>query len=973
MKHSLPHAFFGLLLILLTAGLTTAQAQALYVNDGAQTGDVYTTSAGNDATGNGSTTAPFSTVAKALASANAATTTIFIDAGRYSERVVLNKNINLQGVDTARTVFDGGLVPGEEQTRETGIFITATGGTPANPVTIADLKVRAYDYGIQCDNQSNHINFLIEDVATTENRQFGIYWNGYPNYTENITFRRVRATKTALDPNTRNNGAGRGLFLVNGSKRNILIEDGVFEQNRRAGIDINDGSVSGLIIRNCRLGFNLGPAIAVLGAAGLRDANGNFTTPAALIENNFVRNNASNGLELKSCTGTGRSSGPGSLVVRGNYVVRTIGAPTNLAEDNAGIAFIDRDRNIIAVGGGVTGDLRTGGAYINNNIVRGYLADAFRTFVNINGFGIVLEGGNNKVFGNVIAQCQRGVQVQDRPANGSTSTPFFDIDRNASLISSADSIRNNRLDSCATAVRAVNLTNVLNASVNWLGSAQVATVRGANGQNGLVITLGGPSTNFAQVSSLAGTGRVDYSPFVHTRTDATDANGFLCDMSYVHVDGFSPSTGTAGRLQEGLTAVSEGGTVEAVATTYAETATIGKSLLLTNDGATTLQNLVLNAPGKTASLGAAFDLSGQLTLTNGLLSTSSGLLTLTAEASATAGNAGSYVTGPLRKLGNTSFVFPVGKGGVWARMGISAPASTTSAFTAEYFAAPYPNQTPTEPLKKVSAVEYWNLDRTGSTDAVSVQLFWENGSRSGIDEFSSNLQVARFDGATWVTEGNGSLSGSLAAGSVTSAAPVAAMGPFTFGAAEPVPLPVELLSFTAQERQPGTVVLDWRTASEKNNKGFAVERSLDAQTWQQLAFVAGRGTTTTSSSYSYSDRETSNATQLYYRLRQVDVDGKVSYSPVANITRGTADGRAVTVALAPNPASDYTTVHLSSPATGPLQVTVTDLTGRLVLEQKLTDPTNSQLRLPATLPAGTYLVQVNGTGVSSKALRLIKQ
>ncbi|PJJ58964.1 T9SS type A sorting domain-containing protein [Hymenobacter chitinivorans] len=972
MKHFLPQAIYGFFLVLLTGSLATAQAQALYVNDGARTGDVYTSAAGNDATGNGSTTAPFATVAKALASADGATTTIFIDAGTYPERVVLNKNINLQGVDTARTVFDGGLAPSDVQTRETGIFITATGGTPASPVTIADLKVRAYDYGIQCDNQSNHVNFLLEDVATTENRQFGIYWNGYPNYTENITFRRVRATKTALDPNTRNNGAGRGLFLVNGSKINILIEDGVFEQNRRAGIDVNDGSVSGLVIRGCRLGFNLGPAIAVLGAAGLRDGDGNYTTPAALIENNFVRNNASNGLELKSCTGTGLSSGPGSFVVRNNYVVRTIGAPTNLTEDNAGIAFIDRDRNIIVTGGGVTSDLKTGGAYIANNIVRGYLADALRTFVNINGFGVVLEGGNNKVFGNVIAQCQRGVQVQDRPANSSSSTPFFDIDRNASLISSADSIRNNRLDSCTTAVRAVNLANVLNASLNWLGKAQATAIRGTNGQNGLVITLGGPSTNFAQVSSLAATGRVDYSPFMHTGTDAADATGFQCDVSYVHVDGFSPNAGASGRLQEGLTAVSEGGTVEAVATTYAETATIEKSLRLTNDGATTIQNLVLNAPGKTATLGAAFDLSGVLTLTNGLLSTSpAGLLTLLAGASATTGNTGSYVSGPLRKLGNTGFVFPVGKAGVWARMGISAPATAASAFTAEYFAAPYANQTATDPLKRVSAVEYWTLDRTGSTDAVSVQLFWEDGGRSGIDDFSSNLQVARFDGSTWVTAGNGGLGGSQTAGSVASAAPVATMGPFTLGSATP-PLPVELISFTAQERKRGTVVLDWRTASERNNKGFAVERSFDAKTWQQLAFVAGHGTTSTTSTYSYLDQTIGAASQLYYRLRQIDFNGQVSISPVVSLTRDGGEARTTTVALAPNPASSYTVVQLSAPATGPLQVTVTDLTGRLVLQQALIGA-NSQLRLPAALPAGTYLVRVNGAGITGKALRLVKQ
>ncbi|UOQ74401.1 T9SS type A sorting domain-containing protein [Hymenobacter cellulosilyticus] len=606
--------------------------------------------------------------------------------------------------------------------------------------------------------------------------------------------------------------------------------------------------------------------------------------------------------------------------------------------------------------------------------MRGYLADAFRTFININGFGIVLEGGNNKVFGNVIAQCQRGVQVQDRPANGSSSTPFFDIDRNASLISGGDSIRNNRLDSCATSVRAVNLTNVLNASLNWMGSAQATAIRGTNGQNGLVVTLGGPSTNFAQVSSLSATGRIDYTPFVHTRADATDATGFLCEANYVHVDGFSPNAGAVGRLQEGLTAVTEGGMVETVATTYAETATIRKALNLTNDGPTTVQGLVLDAPGKTATLGSSFDLSGQLTLTNGLLSTSlTGLLTLLPSAAATEGNAGSYVTGPLRKLGNTSFVFPLGKGGVWARLGISAPATTGSAFTAEYFATAYPNQTATEPLKKISAVEYWNLDRAGSTDAVSVQLFWENGGRSGIDEFSSDLQVARFDGTTWVTAGNGGLSGSQAAGSVTSAGPVADMGPFTFGAAEPEPLPVELISFTAQERKPGTVTLEWRTASEQNNKGFAVERSLDAKTWQQLAFVEGRGTTSTASSYAYSDQVSSGIAQLYYRLRQVDFDGKASNSPVASITRSMGEGRAATVMLAPNPATTYTVVQLSAPAAGPLQVTLTDLTGRLVLQQTLADPASLELRLPAALPTGTYLVHVAGAGVSGKALRLVKQ
>ncbi|MCB2379701.1 T9SS type A sorting domain-containing protein [Hymenobacter sp. BT635] len=980
MKHTIHRTLVSSLFLLTSGFLSSAHAQtgkpaavALYVNDAAQAGDVYTTGAGNDLSGDGSSTAPFATVARALASADASTATIFIDAGTYSERVVLNKNVSLQGVDTARTVFDGGLAPSDVQTQETGIFITAAGGTPTNPVKIAGLKVRAYDYGIQCDNQVNHVNFLIEDVATTQNRQFGIYWNGQPGFTENITFRRVRATKTALEPNTRNSGAGRGLFIVNGSKINIVIEDGVFEQNRRAGIDINDGSVSGLVIRGCRLGFNLGPAIAVLGAAGLRDANGNYTTPAALIENNFIRNNASNGLEIKSSTGTGRGSGPGSLVLRNNYIVRSLGAPTNLAEDNAGIAFIDRDRNIIGIGGGVTGDLTTGGAYIQNNIVRGYLADALRTAFNINGFGMVLEGANNKVFGNVVANCQRGIQVQDRPANSSGSTPFFDIDRNASLVSVGDSIRSNRLDSCATSLRAVNLSNVVNASLNWLGSNQVVAVRGASGLNGRVITLAGPATSFAQVSSLEPTGRLDYTPFLHTNTDAAATTGFQSDISYLHGDWFSPNLGVAPCLQEALNDVAENGTVELVAATYDGTATITKNVTLTNDGATILQNLVLNAPGKTAGLAAPFNLSGTLTLTSGLLRTSpTSLLTLTAGATASAGNAASYVEGPLRKLGNTAFVFPLGKGGVWARLGISAPANQASAFTGEYFASAFGNGSFTPPLEKVSAVEYWNLDRAGSTDAVSVRLYWENGARSGIDAFTNELQVARFDGSSWVSEGNGGLDGALPAGSVVSAGPVAGFGAFTLGASD-VPLPVELVSFTATERQPGVVTLNWRTASEQNNKGFGVERSFDGKGWQQLAFVEGRGTVSTPSNYTYQDQLDASGGLVYYRLRQVDQDGTTAYSPVASLTRNPDQNQLAKLALAPNPASDYTTLQFSAPVTGPLQVSLTDLTGRVLLRQTLTGSANLQVLLPASLPAGTYLVQVEGKGISSKAMRLLKQ
>jgi hypothetical protein len=990
MKHILP-AFSFLLPSVLLGGLPTrAAAQsttptALYVNDSATSGGVFTAAAGNDATGDGSAAAPFATVARALAQADLGTQTIFIDAGTYSERIVLNKPISLQGAGTATsqpssaTIFDGGLLPSPTQTNEAGLLITVSGGTSTNSLTVADLTFQNYDFGIQADGSNPQAYFLLEDVETVHNRRQGIFWRSLGGV-NHLTFRRVRAAYTAEGTNTSANGAGRGLFLVNGHKADILIEGGTFEMNRRGGIDINDGSASNLTVRNNQFSQNAGGALVILGAAGAR-SGGNFTGIAALIEGNAIRNNASNGMELKACTGNGQARGAGSFVVRNNYIARTIGAPTNLTEDNAGLAFIDRDRNVIAAGGGVNGDLTTGGAYVAGNTIRGYLADANSSNFNINGFGMVLEGGQNKVFGNVVAQCQRAVQVQDRPANSTGFTPFFDSSRNGLVVSSGDSIRGNRLDSCATAIRTVNLTNPVDASLNWLGAATATAVRGPAGTGGLVTTLGGPAASFAEQSAFTTTGLIDYSPFLSSNLDAGAAIGFQPDLAQLTVDKYSPQSSTDTPLAEGLALIAENGTLKLSAAAYDEGISVSKSLTLTAEATTTLRALSLNGTGKTLTLGAPLALTGSLTLTDGLLrTTASNLLTLTNQATATAGNATSYVDGPLRKEGQQAFVFPLGKNGQWARLGISAPASATTAFTAEYIPTPYATRTANAPLSEVSQVEHWTLDGAGTSDAVSVQLFWENAFRSGINDFSTDLQVATFNGTSWETAGNGGLSGNLNAGSVVSAQAVSGVSTFTLGSLSPAvnPLTTQLLSFTADQPTPGTVALEWTLPSEDNTFGYAVERSTTSTNWQQIGFVASWGVTPQPLAYTYQDRNTQGLTQAAYRLRQTNAAGVARYSAVASvaITSGplaTSNPSANQFAVFPNPASHHVTVRLSALASGPARALLTDLSGRTVLTQKLRGGTDTEVNLPASLSAGVYLLRVEASSYSSKPQRLVIQ
>ncbi|MGI4820567.1 MAG: T9SS type A sorting domain-containing protein [Janthinobacterium lividum] len=986
------HLFALLLPAALVSGTSKAatratNAVALYVNDGATTGDVFTSAPGSDTAGDGSATAPFATVARALAQADLTTQTIFIDAGTYSERIVLDKPVSLQGAGTATaqpasaTVFDGGLLPATTQTSEAGLRLTVAGGTSSQPLKIAGLTFRAYDFGIQSEGSGPQAYLLLEDVETVHNRRQGIFWNSISGV-QHLTLRRVRATYTAETGNSTDNGAGRGFFLANGHKVDILIEDGEFAFNRRSGVDINDGSVSGLTVRNCQFQQNEEPALAVLGAAGARAADGSFTSIAALIEDNTIRTTSSSGLELKACTGTGQSRGAGSFVVRANNIARAANAPTSLSADNAGVLFIDRDRNVIAGGGGVTGDLVTGGAFLANNIIRGYLADAASVASNNSGFGLVLEGIQNKVFGNVVAQCQQAIQVQDRPAGSTGATPFFDRSRNGLVVSSGDSIRGNRLDSCAIAIRTVNLTNPVNASLNWLGAATATSVRGANGTGGSVVTLSGPSTSFAELSALASTGLVDYSPFLNSAVDASAAAGFQPQLDYLNVDYGSPQSASETPLAEGLALVTENGTLRLEAGTYNESINLAKNLTLQNTGSTTLRDLTLAGAGKVLTIGAPLTVAGTLTLNSGLVHTTAAtLLTLADQATATAGNATSYVDGPLRKVGQQAFVFPLGKAGQWARLGISAPADPTTAFTAEYVASPYPTRTAAAPLSEVSQVEYWTLDGAGTTDAVQVRLFWEDAFRSGIDDFSTDVQVATFTGTQWETAGNGGLGGSLSAGSVVSAQAVGTFGAFTLGSLSPTvnPLSTQLMGFAARQASPSVVNLDWTLTDETTTYGYAVERSPDQASWQQVGFVASQGPTTTRRTYTYQDQNVLGLTQAYYRLRQNTVAAAARYSEVAAVTLAGNSPLAASApapeafALFPNPASGQVTLRLPTKANGSVQITLTDLSGRLVLTQTLAGSTEIAVRLPASVAAGVYLFQVQSAGFSSKPQRLVIQ
>ncbi len=154
-----------------------------------------------------------------------------------------------------------------------------------------------------------------------------------------------------------------------------------------------------------------------------------------------------------------------------------------------------------------------------------------------------------------------------------------------------------------------------------------------------------------------------------------------------------------------------------------------------------------------------------------------------------------------------------------------------------------------------------------------------------------------------------------------------------------VSLPVEMVFFRANLLPNQTTQLDWQTASELNNRGFDIERSLDGRNWQTLGFVEGHGTTYAEHSYSWIDERPMPGTD-YYRLRQMDFDGRFEYSVVRSVL--VKWGRVPTLQVYPNPTSQgvLTVIYDSEPSEG-VTIRLYATTGQLLHQQPATVAANS--------------------------------
>jgi hypothetical protein len=175
-------------------------------------------------------------------------------------------------------------------------------------------------------------------------------------------------------------------------------------------------------------------------------------------------------------------------------------------------------------------------------------------------------------------------------------------------------------------------------------------------------------------------------------------------------------------------------------------------------------------------------------------------------------------------------------------------------------------------------------------------------------------------------------------------------------------LPVEWTDFAA--RADGeAVLLTWRTASETNNAGFAVEQHQAADgTWRSVGFVEGAGTTTEPQRYRYRVADPGLGAHRF-RLRQVDLDGAFAYSEEVEVAVALAEPFRVSPVY-PNPVAGWAAVDVAVREGQPIRAELYDLLGRRVatVHDGPVAP-NRALRMTVdgrALASGMYLLHVAG-------------
>lgn len=351
-----------------------------------------------------------------------------------------------------------------------------------------------------------------------------------------------------------------------------------------------------------------------------------------------------------------------------------------------------------------------------------------------------------------------------------------------------------------------------------------------------------------------------------------------------------------------------------------------------------------------------------------------GLLDIPAGGTVTGASETAYVDGKVRRHSNAGIVFPVGSNGKYAPVTINVIGGTVSAYTCSYFFKPYgsyaidPATLATFPTYNVSRHEYWTIDQETTPGTADVTLAW-NDAGSQISSLGQ-LRIAHFDGADWDNVGGTVTPGSTTAVGSIKATGVSTFSPFTIAATELDVLPIKL-EYIRGARTGSSNALNWKLTCTSASIKMEIERAADGRKFSSIGSITATQARC-NQPFDFTDASPLSSYN-YYRLKMIDADGKVSYSPVVMINVN-QKGFAV-VGIYPSVVANQASLSLSSNVATTVETSITDMAGRKLQQRRSTVPAGSSLLNVdcSQLAAGYYNITVTNLEGNGSTLRFIKQ
>ena len=271
------------------------------------------------------------------------------------------------------------------------------------------------------------------------------------------------------------------------------------------------------------------------------------------------------------------------------------------------------------------------------------------------------------------------------------------------------------------------------------------------------------------------------------------------------------------------------------------------------------------------------------------------------------------------------------------------------------------------PPGEVSNVRYWLGSRVSGTWTGAQSISLNYGPNDGVDAGGTSVVMAHrsntingpydnYGQLASVPAGSGTLtSASFPAGAFST---VGQLEYFTLGTLNPTdnPLPVELVGFKGEATVLG-VMLEWQTASERDNAGFVLVRNGEViADYREHAALRGAGTSAVGRRYRFVDERVREGERYVYALRSVDFDGTVHVYAVRVEVEGRRASREYELMQNyPNPFNPVTTIRYVLPEESAVWVRVYDMLGRMVKE----------VVGGVRQGAGVYEVRFEGSGLGS--------